>query len=548
MTKTADQLIQHWNKLKGERSQFERTWQDISDYIRPLRSDFLSTRSPGERRNQRIFDSTAPMSSANFAGGIYGMMTSPANRWLALKLQDDELNDYDPVRDWLYEVETRIFHSFGPQVSRFYSVLPALYEDLACFGTAVFYSEDVPGSGRINDQVRPLSECVVAESAFGDVDTVYRKFNLTGRQALEMFPQGLSAASRSRAEKEPLGLISFVHCVYPNTDYRGDKLSKTERPFLSTYVEEESRHTVAESGYFELPYQVPRWSQAAGEIYGRGIGEQVLPDVKMLNRMDETAIKVAQKEADPPLAAPDEGVIKAARTWPGGITYGAVDQQGNQLLKPLYTGGNPRLTLEMMEQKRNSVREAYYFSLMQMLGSPNMTATEWLGRQEEKLRLLGPNLGRIQSEFLSPLVNRRFGILLRAGQLPPPPEEIQGQALKIEYVSPLARAQMAGEAQSVSRVLQTIGGIAAIDPAMAQEAMDNIDVDEAVQVVGTGYALPAKVLRGKEQVAELRGERQKQQAFERGLMAAETASKAAKNAAGASKDMETAKKVLEGAA
>ena len=548
MTKPPDQLIQHWGKLKGERAQHERTWQEVADYMRPLRSEFTTTRSPGERRNQRIFDSTALMSADNFAGGIYGMMTNPANRWMALKLQDDELNDYDPVRDWLYEVETRIFHSFGPQVSRFYSVLPALYCDLACFGTAVFYSEDVPGSGRINDNVRPLSECVVAESAYGDVDTVYRKFSLTGRQALEMWPQGLSASARKSAEKDPHGLISFVHCVYPNEDYRGDRLSKTERPFLSTYVEEETRHTVAESGYFELPYQVPRWSQAAGEVYGRGIGEQVLPDVKMLNRMDETAIKVAQKEADPPLAAPDEGVIKAARTWPGGITYGAIDQQGNQLLKPLYTGGNPRLTLEMMEQRRNSIREAFYFSLMQMLGSPNMTATEWLGRQEEKLRLLGPNLGRIQSEFLSPLVNRRFGILLRAGQLPPPPEEIQGQALKIDYVSPLARAQMAGEAQSISRLFQVIGGIAAIDPAKGQEAMDNVDVDEAVAVVSTGYAVPAKVQRGKEQVAELRGQRAQQQAFERGLAAAEQAAAAARNAAGASKDMEAANAALKGAA
>ncbi|NJL73012.1 MAG: hypothetical protein HC888_16430 [Candidatus Competibacteraceae bacterium] len=93
----------------------------------------------------------------------------------------------------------------------------------------------------------------------------------------------------------------------------------------------------------------------------------------------------------------------------------------------------------MMEQRRNAVREGFYFSLMQMVGSPNMTATEWMGRQEEKLRLLGPNLGRIQSEFLSPLIKRRFGLLQRAEQLPPPPEEIQGSAMRIEYVSPLAR-------------------------------------------------------------------------------------------------------------
>lgn len=511
--RTPQELILHWNKLKAERGQFERTWQEVADYVRPLRAEFTAMRTPGEKRNAHIYDATPLMAADSFAGGIYGMMTNPANRWFALRLQDDELNEFDPVRDWLYDIETRILHSFGPQVSRFYSVLPSMYADLACFGTAVFYSEEIPGQGRINDNVRPLSECVIAESAYGDVDTVYRRFALTGKQAIEMFGEALSERTARVAEMDPHCLIYFIHCVYPNLAYRAEKLDASARPFISTYIEEESRHQVAEGGYYELPYHVPRWSQAAGEVYGRGIGEQVLPDVKMLNRMDETAIRAAQKIVDPPLAAADEGVIKAARTYPGGITYGAIDQNGQQLLRPLFTGGNVGLTLEMMEQRRNAIKEGFYFSLMQMIGSPNMTATEWMGRQEEKLRLLGPNLGRIQSEFLSPLIKRRFGLLLRANQLPPPPDEIQGAAMTIEYVSPLARAQMAGEAQAVTRLYQSLGMIAQIDPSV----LDNVDHDEAVQVLGRGWAVPAKIMRGADQVKEMRKEREQAEAMQQSL-------------------------------
>ncbi len=511
--RTPQELVLHWNKLKGERAEFERTWQEIADYIRPLRAEFTAIRQPGEKRNARIFDATPLMAADSFAGGIYGMMTNPANRWFALRLQDDELNDFDPVRDWLYDVESRILHSFGPQVSRFYSVLPSMYADLASFGTAVFYSEEVPGQGRINDTVRPLSECVIAESAYGEVDTVYRRFALTGKQATEMFGEGLSERTARIAEKDPFCLIYFIHCVYPNAEHKEGKLDPAERPFLSTYIEEDTRHKVAEGGYYELPYHVPRWAQAAGEVYGRGIGEQILPDVKMLNRMDETAIKAAQKVADPPLAAADEGVIKAARTYPGGITYGAIDQNGQQLLRPLITGGNVGITMEMMEQRRNAIKEGFYFSLMQMMGSPNMTATEWMGRQEEKLRLLGPNLGRIQSEFLSPLIKRRFGLLLRANELAPPPEEIQGSEMTIEYVSPLARAQTASEAQAVTRLYQSLGMIAQIDPSV----LDNLDHDEAVQVLGRGWAVPAKIMRGADKVKELRAEREQAQAMQQTL-------------------------------
>lgn len=536
MAKSASQIVETYQRLKSERSNYERTWQEIAEYIRPIRAEFTTQRSAGDRRNQRIFDSTPMMAAEAFAGGIYGMMTNPANRWFALRVQDEDLNDYDPVRDWLYEVETRLLHSFGPDVSRFYSVLPGLYADIACFGTAIFYSEEVPGTDRINDNVRSLAECVIAESAFGEVDTVYRCFKLTGRQALEMFGEGLHPRTAVAAEKEPNNPIKFLHCVSPNEDYAGPSLNKAKRPFLSEYIEEETRHTVQRGGYYEMPYHVPRWSQAAGEVYGRGLGEQVLPDVKMLNRMDETAIKAAQKAADPPLAAPDEGVIKAARTFPGGITYGAINDQGVQMLKPLYTGGDIRITLEMMEQRRNAIREGFYFSLMQMIGSPNMTATEWMGRQEEKLRLLGPNLGRIQGEFLSPLIKRRFGLLLRGGLLPPAPQEIQGASLSVDYVSPLARMQMAGEAQAVVRLYQQLGAMAQFDPSV----LDNVDNDKAVEVMGRGWAVPSPILRGKEEVDARREQRAQDQAMQQGLQAAEQASVAARNAAGASKDFQMA--------
>ncbi len=503
ITPTPQDLILQCNKLKASRAQLERQWQDIAFHMRPLRADTASPLHEGGMTSKTIFDSTAMLAADNFASGIYGMMTNPANRWFALRLRDDDLNAFDPVRDWLYEVETRLLHSFGPQSSRFYAVLPALYADLACFGTAVFYSEEMPGQGRINDSVRPLSECFIAESAYGDIDTVFRRFSLNGKQAIQMFADGLSPRTRRSAEKNEHEQIAFLHCVYPNPAAVAAHLGADKRPFLSAYIDEDESRTVAQGGYFEMPYHVPRWAQAAGEVYGRGIGAQILPDVRMLNKMDETTIRSAQKILDPPLAATDKGIIKNAKMSPGGITYGALDTAGNLLIKPVYTGASAGITLEMMEQRRTTIRETFYFSLMQMAGAPNMTATEWMGRQEEKLRLLGPNLGRIQSEFLSPLIKRRFGMLWRSNQLPPPPLEIRGMAVAIDYVSPLARAQMAGEAQAVGRLYENLAAMAQIEPGV----VDNVDHDEAVQILGRGWAVPAKMMRGADQVKGLRARR-----------------------------------------
>lgn len=531
----SQRICARYDRLKAERATFESTWQEIAEVIRPLRAEFTAKRSAGEKRYAKIFDSTPLMAADNFAGGIYGMMTSPSNRWFSLRLEgDEELQEYGPVRDWLYSTTTIILNSFGPEYSRFYNVIPSLYADLACFGNGVFYSEEQEGSRRFNDSVRALSECVFSENAYGEVDTVYRCYSQDAIQVVKQYPETVSEKIRKTAEKDPYEKVWLIHCVEPNDDYEEDNI--LSMPFKSVVVTKECRTVLSRRGYWEMPYQVPRWSQAAGETYGRGLGEIVIADVKTLNQQSRTSLVSAQKAADPPLLAPDEGVIRQARTYPGGITYGGIDANGNQLLRPLLNGADHRLTFEMMEQRRQSIREGFYFSLMQMVGSPDMTATEWIGRQEEKLRLLGPNLGRIQSEFLSPLVSRRFGMLNRMGMLPKPPLELQGQKVQVDYVSPLAKAQMAGEAQAVVRLYQSIEGIAGINPAV----LDAIDHDEAVNMLAKGWAVPAPVMRGRKEIEAIREERAEMERAAQMAQMAQMGGAAFKNVAQGGKEMAAA--------
>jgi hypothetical protein len=72
---------------------------------------------------------------------------------------------------------------------------------------------------------------------------------------------------------------------------------------------------------------------------------------------------------------------------------------------------------------------------------------------------------------------------------------------------------MAGEAQAVTRLYQSLGMIAQVDPSV----LDNVDHDEAVQVLGRGWAVPARILRGSDQVKELRAQRQQMQAMQQNL-------------------------------
>ena len=155
-----------------------------------------------------------------------------------------------------------------------------------------------------------------------------------------------------------------------------------------------------------------------------------------------------------------------------------------------------------------------------------MTATEVLQRNEEKMRLLGPVLGRLQSELLQPLISRAFALLLRSGQLPPAPEELQGQDIDIEYVSPLAKAQKLTDLQSMLRGFEVMMQVAEIAP-----VMDYLDADKLVQYLVEVTGIPARVIRSDEEVARIRRQAQQAQQQQAQQQQAMMESEQAKNVA-----------------
>jgi hypothetical protein len=219
--------------------------------------------------------------------------------------------------------------------------------------------------------------------------------------------------------------------------------------------------------------------------------------------MSKTTIKAAQKQIDPPLMVPDDGFILPIRTVPGGLNF--YRSGTRERIEPLQIGSNNPLGLNMEEQRRKAIRENFFVDQLMTTGNQNMTATEVLQRTEEKMRLLGPVLGRLQSELLQPLITRSFNLLFKNNKLPPVPEEIGDQDVEIEYVSPLAKAQKSQELSSVMRGIEIFGSMQNIAP-----VFDYIDIDGLVGHIQEVLGLPAKIMRSKAEVQQM--QQQKQQA------------------------------------
>ncbi len=506
----AKEILARYEQLKSARSSWESQWQEIAELVSPMRADFNVTRMPGEKRMTKIFDGTPGLAAENLTSGLWGLITNSANAWFTLQSPYPEINADQGAKLWFEKATARMRDAFAANGMRFYARLPDLYFDLVSLGTGIFFTEEEGATGRMFYSCRSLSECFIAEDDREQVDTLYRRFRWSARQAAKRWGDAIGDNVKKALEKEPDRQFEFCHAVYPREDYDAGAapIDERSRRFKSCYVAVEDKTLLAEGGYYEFPYQVPRWSTKSNGLYGDSPAMLALPDIKMLNAMTKTAIVAAQKVADPPVLAADERGVRGARLTPGQTLYGGIDEQGRPRYAPFVSHADIGITLEMQQQRREAIREAFYYSLLVMIQQPNATATEFLMRNEEKMRLMGPHLGRLQMEFLDPLILRQFNVMARAGAFPPlPPALAAYPDWKAEYVSPLARAQKATDGSAIVRALQSMAPLAAADPTV----MDNIDGDKTARALAEAFGMPASALRDPKDVAAMREKRAQMQ-------------------------------------
>ena len=487
LTKT---IMARFDRLKTGRQNWETHWQEVADYMQPRKADVTKTRSRGDKRTELIFDSSPIQAVELLAASLHGMLTNPSTPWFSLRYKDQGLDADDEAKLWLEGVTETMYTAFNR--SNFQQEIFELYHDLITFGTAAMFIEE-DQSDLLKFSTRHINEIYVTENDKGRIDTVYRKFKITLRAAAQQFGGGLSEEAKRRVDKDPFDEIDILHAVYPRQDFNPTKKDKQNMEFESVYVEYKNGNELSVGGFVEFPFVVPRYLKASHEIYGRSPAMTALPDVKMLNEMSKTTIKAAQKQVDPPLLVPDDGFLLPVRTVPGGLNFyrsGTRDR-----IEPLNIGANNPLGLNMEEQRRNAIREVFYVNQLMLQQGPQMTATEVIQRNEEKMRLLGPVLGRLQSELLKPMIDRCFAILLRNNQFAQAPEFLSGQDIEIEYVSPLAKAQKGTELTSITRAIEILGSLANVAP-----VFDYINFDALVKHVADLVGVPQKVLKLQSQV------------------------------------------------
>lgn len=515
-------------QLKNEQSSFLSHWRDLSDYILPRRSRFsVSDVNKGDRRNQKIIDSTATLAARTLRSGIMSGVTSPARPWFRLTTPDPGLAEFGAVKTWLHTVQQRMITSYLK--SNLYNVLPVVYGDLGVFGTSAMSIEEVFNGEVIHAKSFPIGSYMVAKDDFGRINTFVREFKMTVAQLIETFGKyvngkpdwsNFSHHVRSQYEQGNLQVwIDVCHIVMPNKDYNPQKPLSKNKKFLSYYYEAGTSYDLKssgdiylrESGYNYFPILVPRWETTAEDVYGTNCpGMEALGDIKQLQNGEKRIMEAVDKMIRPPMKGPTSMKGQAASIISGDITY--IDNVNGQGFEPVY---EVNFRIQEMELKQNQVRQriqrAFYEDLFLMLSNTDrrqITAREIDARYEEKLLALGPVLEQINQDCLDPLTDIAFDIHVRQGLIPPPPPEIEGMELKIEYISVMAQAQKMLGVGGVERFTQFVGQVASVD----QSVLKKIKADKLVDVYGDMLSVPPSIVRSDEELAAINQAEAEQQA------------------------------------
>lgn len=478
-------LYRRFLKLKSNRAELEPVWRECYEFALPQREGLFSGNSS---QVDRLFDGTAPDCVDQLAACIFSEMTPPWTRWFNLKAGTDITDDKD-INVNLNVISQVLNNHLN--ASNFCVEMHQCFLDLVTVGTACLMMEEarVGEKSAFRFSAIPLADLFVDEGINGRLDTIFRYTisSLENLMARFEFAQRADVSKLDGRSPSDI-LLPLIECVVPKKEGGYIYTAFLEKDTYNLFDKQDAP-IVLKEGFFEVsPFITFRWQKVPGEVYGRSPVMKALPDIKTANKVVELILKNATIAVTGIWQAEDDGVLNPAniRLTPGTIIPKAVGSKG---LVPLQAAGDFDVSQIVLSDLRSRIKHALLNDKLGQVDAPKMTATEVLERSAEMVRILGATYGRLQSELLTPLIERALYILHRRGEVPD--IYLDGRLVSITYQSPIAAAEANQEA---GRALDWLSSLAALKA----DVVSFIDVKAFAGWLANKLNVPVELVRTEE--------------------------------------------------
>ena len=507
--------------LEHERSAVKGIWQDIERYVVPYRGRFYEPQKDENEfswfRPARM-DDTAVDAADTLSSMLQAKLTPAAYQWFTFRFNDDELNENKTFMEWLEALGTFAFQEL--QDSNFDEAVGEFYQDFCSYHTAYFGREVVSERDWKGwaFQGIPLKEGFSVEDSHGRLIQFFRKREYTLLQLVERFGEDAlpdTLAEKWKQQRDRSGYDTEKHTVLfavwkrrPG-EVEGTATSRAvppkKRPYGYRFIMAEGLHPLTdEGGYYTMPVYKVMYKKSVGSRFGHGPAMVAMSNIKTLNRLVYLYDNQLEKNVDPPSLTTEDNFLTDMDLTAGGMSV-VEDIDG---VRPYLSGARLDYGINYIDRLRESIRKTFHIDDLDLKESPAMTATEVAARQRKSQEILASPVSAAINRLFKPLLNDMVADLLRAGQGPEMPQELQGQEFKIEYSGSAALAQKNDIVSGIERTVGTAAGLAEVFP----EIMDRFDPDTIAETLGDLNGAPAKIYRSDGETEEIRKQRAEAQA------------------------------------
>lgn len=502
MDDKAKSILKRYNQLKSQRSERDNDWQDVVDYMVFRRKDIIGSKSVSRQRED-IFDLTSKQANNTLAGGQLAYITPASEQWFAFTSDNKDLDEF-------FSKATEVTYNLLSQPStNFYLKMHEALIDRGAFGIMGMMMEETT-DGVVFHHL-DIGSYVVAENQYGLVDTVIREFELTARNAVAQFGEdNLPKEIKDAAISNPDQVFKFIHSVQPRVKYDPRSKAPKDMPFESCYISCVDNKLLKEGGFRKNPYLISRFNKEGRDPYGSCPGLDALPLQRQCNTIEQDLDILGEKMANPPILAPNDFSFDIDFSA-GGITY-YDPTDPNSMPKEWQQAGRYDIGLDRLNNKRETIRQLFFVPMIEMFANldKNMTATEANLRQQEKISQFSPTFTRLTTEFLNPMLENIFDVLLIQGAFGELPADLEGLDYKITYKSKIAIMLQQQGAQNFLQYFQAVSSIAQVDPSVLGE----INFPRSSRELAKSFNVPLDYLvteMEKQEIQQAQAEAQEQQ-------------------------------------
>jgi len=481
MSHLGREMLQLGDSLFAKKANLDSLHQTIAELIYPERANFTRERTDGDEYADNMYESIPAQARRDLAGAIGAILRPRSKEWFRPEPADDwrKTHAANVFSDYARDVMRRQLYSGR---SRFQKTMADCDDDFVSFGNAVPILTEAPDRSGYLFEISHPRDNAWSVNRSGDVDVNHRKFKKTLRAAVQQYGLDmLTPSQQERLEKAPYEEITLRHVVMPAADIGRYDLPRGKlggKPFASLTINPDSGVLMRVGGYWEFPILHRRW-RVSDSAYGYSPAATLaLVDGRVLQSQARVIMDAGELAVAPPLLAKRDAVLGSVKNYPASVTWLDMDydERFGDIVRPLETGGNVKIGLDMKVDTRQILQAAFFLNKLSLPSDRSMTAYEASERVAEYVRSAGPVFEPFEADnerVLSTLfmMNMRLGYF---GPVESIPAEIKAGEINWVFDTPVSQAYKRIKVQKARETVELLTPLLQIKP----EVVDNVDLDK----------------------------------------------------------------------